>query len=65
MTTWRRLFLTDRDGENPFEHMDRTHAIERICFLFTIELRIPKLDVAGSITVSRFSHHSEKSLLMM
>src|SRR5207237_8757490 len=34
--------------------MDRTHACERICSLFTIELRIPKLDIAGSIPVSRY-----------
>src|SRR5207249_350367 len=32
--------------------MDRMHAVERGCSLFTIDRRVPKLDVAGSIPVS-------------
>lgn len=35
-------------AETPWMDMDRPHACERICSLFTIDLRIPKRDVAGS-----------------
>ena len=39
--------------ETPWTYMDRMHRVERICSVFSIGVRFPKLDVAGSIPVSR------------